>query len=337
MNLRPISDQVVVITGASSGIGLATARLAAERGAAVVLSSRNEEELQNIVESWTSRGLRCTYAVADVAQASEMDNVAKVALDTFGRIDTWINNAGVMIIGKLADSHLDEKRRLFEINFWGVVHGCRTALPLLRENGGAIINIGSIESERAVPLHGIYAASKHAVKAYTDALRMEIEHDKLPVSVTLIKPASIDTPILEHARVNMETRPKNPGPIYSPDVAAEQILYCAEHKVRDAYVGGSTQIYSILEKYAPRLCDFYMEKVLFRQIPTEKEKHSKDQEALFDAPAREGFEHGDEERRVRSTSLYTNLNRHKVLSGLGTLAALGAAGFAIRRLSQRHV
>ena len=164
--------------------------------------------------------------------------VAAEAVRAFGGIDTWVNNAGVSIYGKLTEVPMADKKRLFDVNFWGVVNGCRTAVHHMRERGGTIINIGSIVSDQAVPLQGIYSASKHAVQGYTNALRMELEHDKLPIAVSLVKPSAIDTPYLEHARNYMEAAPSFPPPVYAPEVVATTILKCAERPVRDVTVGG---------------------------------------------------------------------------------------------------
>ena len=144
-------------------------------------------------------GRKATFVVADVSDESAIRRVAEDAVTRFGRIDTWINGAGVSVYGRLMDISLEDQRRLFDTNFWGVVIGSRVAVPYLR-NGGALINIGSVLSDRAIPLQGTYCASKHAVKGFTDSLRMELEHDRLPISVTLIKPYSIDTPYAEHAK-----------------------------------------------------------------------------------------------------------------------------------------
>ena len=190
---RPLNEQVMVITGASSGIGLATARMVAARGAKVVLAARDEAELEGIVGDITARGGAALAVTADVANPDDVERIGERAIGSFGRIDTWFNNAGVSVYGKLLDVPLDDQRRVFETNFWGVVLGSRTAVRLMRAEGGVLINMGSIVSDRAVPLQGIYAASKHAIKAYTDTLRMELEHDRVPVAVTLIKPGAIDT------------------------------------------------------------------------------------------------------------------------------------------------
>src|SRR5918993_909993 len=192
--LKPLDEQVIVITGASSGIGLVTAKAAAERGARVVLAARNERALRRAVEEIEADGGDAVYVVADVAEADDVEKIAKVAVREYGRVDTWVNNASTSIYGRVWEVPLEDKRRLFDVNFWGVVHGCRVALPHLKQRGGTIVNVGSVVSDRAVPLLGIYSASKHAVKGYTDALRMELEEDGAPIYVSLVKPASINTP-----------------------------------------------------------------------------------------------------------------------------------------------
>jgi short-subunit dehydrogenase len=238
--LKRVKDQVIVITGASSGIGLATARMAAKRGARVVLSARNKSDVRRVTDEVRANGGRAIAVAADVANEADMDRLAEAALREFGAIDTWVNNAGLSIYGKLTDIPLKDTRRLFDINFWGVVHGCRTAVRFLKHRGGALINIGSEVSDRAIPLQGIYSASKHAVAGYTDALRMELEHDRLPISVTLVKPSATNAPVPEHARNYLDDGvPALPPPISAPEVVAQAILKCAEKPIREVQVGGA--------------------------------------------------------------------------------------------------
>src|SRR5205823_2475646 len=176
------------------------------------------------------------YVVADVGKQEDVRAIARAAQDAFGGFDTWINNAGTGMYGRLEEISIDDMRRLFETNFWGLIYGSLEAVKHLRQRGGALINVGSTVSERAVPLQGIYSASKHAVKGFTDALRMELEEEGAPVSVTLVKPGAIDTPYTHHAKNYMEVEPKHPAPVYAPETVAETILYCAEHAERDAFV-----------------------------------------------------------------------------------------------------
>ncbi|RYG21265.1 SDR family NAD(P)-dependent oxidoreductase, partial [bacterium] len=196
IKLKALKDQTIVVTGASSGIGLATAQAAAKRGANVVLVARNEAVLDRIAQEINSKGGHAIVVAADVADAEAVEQAAHAAAERFGSIDTWVNDAGVGIVGRLEETTMEDAKRLFDTNFWGAVNGCNSAIKRMKEKGGAIINVGSVESEVAVPLQGIYAASKHALKGYTEALRVELADEGAPISVTLIKPSAINTPFM---------------------------------------------------------------------------------------------------------------------------------------------
>src|SRR3954451_2377190 len=258
IRLKPLKEQVMVITGATSGIGLATAKRAAERGARVVLCSRNESGLQEAVAQIEESGGTARGVVADVSSPEDVERLAASAIEEFGSVNTWVNNAGVSFYGRLTEVALEDMRQLFEVNFWGMVHGARAAVPRLRATGGALINIGSIVSDRAIPLQGAYSASKHAVKGFTDALRMELQEEGAPISVTLIKPSAIDTPYFQHAKNYMEVRPKPPAPVYAPEVVANAILFSAENPERDVFVGAGGKAISAGGNYAPRFTDHVM-------------------------------------------------------------------------------
>ena len=259
VSLKPVGEQVIVITGASSGIGLATAEMAARRGARVVLTSRDEVDLQEAVERIRAAGGRAIHVAADVADFDSLKRVAARAIQEYGSFDTWVNNAGVSIYGRLEDVGLMDARRLFETNYWGVVHGTLAALPHLRAHGGALINVGSILSDTGYPLQGHYSASKHAVKGFTDSLRLELEVAEAPVSVTLIQPASIDTPYPEHAKSYLGVEPKHTPPVYAPEVVARAILSCAERPARNVLVGGGAKLLNTIERFTPRLGDRFKE------------------------------------------------------------------------------
>jgi short-subunit dehydrogenase len=323
VTLKPLAEQVIVITGASSGIGLVTARMAAERGVkGLVLAARSDEVLHQLEAQINAGGRTQAVAVAcDVGDESAVQWVAQVARERFGGFDTWVNNAGVSVYGRLTEVSHEDHRKLFETNFWGVVHGSRAAVEGLRERGGSLINIGSALSERAIPLQGMYSASKHAVKGFTDALRMELEEAKLPISVTLIKPAAIDTPYTSHAKNYMEDQPKNPAPVYAPELVAETILYAAEHPVRDLFVGSAGKAFQLTEKFAPRVTDLVMERALFAQQHSGKPKQQR--EGLH-AASNDLRERGDYDGTVRETSLYTSAMTHPKAS-LVTLLGVGVA------------
>jgi short-subunit dehydrogenase len=335
VSLKPINKQVIVITGASSGIGLATARLAARRGARLVLASRSDEALTRLQEEIRQHGGQAVHVHADVGHEGDVERIAAVAEEEFGGFDTWINNAGVSIYGKLAEIPIEDLRKLFETNFWGVVYGSLSALRYLRLHGGAIINIGSAASHAAIPLQGMYSATKHAVKAFTDALRMEVEAEELPVSITLIKPGSVDTPYTEHAKNYLTEAPTNPPPYYAPDVVAQAILRCAEVPRAELIVGGAGKAISLAGRYAPRLRDILFEKFAMR---AQKSGH----------PARPGMpsslERGQSELHERGmtphhrfeSSLYTQASLHPVISGLVVLGGGIALASLVRSATSNH-
>ena len=254
--LKNIADQVIVITGASSGIGLATAETAARKGAKVVLAARSGDCLNEIARILTADGGVAIAVPCDVTDRAQVDHLAEVAIEHFGRIDTWVNDAGLGMYGRLDQTAEADARKLFDINFWGVVNGSLAALPHLEKDGGALINIGSEVSDAYPPLLGMYTATKHAVKGYTDSLRVEIEQlDQAPVSITLIQPTAVNTPFPEHARNFMDKEPMLPKPMIDPQQVADAILHAAQHPTRDKTVGAMALMNTALSKFAPGLAD----------------------------------------------------------------------------------
>jgi len=271
--LKPLDQQVIVITGASSGIGLATAELAAVRGALLVLVSRSTQTLQNIAHRLRAGGAPTIAVTADVADRAQVQAVADAAITRFGRIDTWVNDAGVSIYGRLDEVNEMDSRRLFDTNFWGVVNGSLVALPYLR-SGGALINVGSEVSEAVLPLQGMYGASKHAVKGFTDALRVEIEElDKAPISITLIQPAAVNTPYPEHARNYLTGEPMLPLPLIDPREVAEAVLKAAVDGGRDVKVGALASLSTAVSKLMPVVADKLAARQAERQMRDEAPLH----------------------------------------------------------------
>jgi short-subunit dehydrogenase len=317
LRLKKLKYQVMVITGASSGIGLATARRAARQGVRLVLAARSEGDLQELADEIRRERGQAVAVAADVASEEDVQRIADTAIREFGGFDTWVNNAGVSVYGRALDVSVEDMRRVFETNFWGVVHGSRVACRHLRDRGGALINIGSEVSDKAVPLQGIYSASKHAVKGWTDALRMELEYEQVPISITLVKPGPVDTPYTEHAKNYLEDQPKHAPPVYDPESVAEAILHAATTPVRDLFVGGGAKMVATLEKISPRLADRMVEKMI---IPgTHSGRPRQGQDALHEAGG--GLrERGDYQGMVRK-SVYTRATMHPAVT---TAAAVGA-------------
>ena len=332
MKLKPIHQQVIVITGASSGIGLVTARKAAARGARLVLTARSQDALEQLTSELRNQGCEAIHAAGDVANPDDMLRVADAAIERFGGFDTWVNNAGISVYGRLDQVPLEDKRRVFDTNFWGVVHGCRAALRHLRSRGGALINIGSTLSDRAIPLQGIYCASKHAVKGYTDALRMELEDEGVPISVTLIKPSSIDTPYKEHAKNYLEVEPSNPPPVYAPQAVADAILHCASRPERDVFIGAGGKMLAWMGNVAPRLTDRYMERVMFSQQRSGNAKDRDQHRGLYE-PSGTLEERGYYEGHVAESSVYTKAKLHPIATGA---IVASAAGLVLTALATRR-
>lgn len=333
IELRKIDDQVVVITGASSGIGLVTAKLAARRGARLVLAARNDRDLRRAVSAIEEEGGRAIRVPADVAEPGDVQRIADEALRAFGRVDTWVNGAAVALYGRVTEVPLEDMRRLFDVNFWGVVHGCTVAVRLLRAEGGAIVNIGSVMSDRVVPLQGGYAAAKHAVKGYTDVLRMELEADGAPISVSLVKPASIDTPFFRKARSYLGVVPRPLPPVYAPELVAEAILECAQRPIRDVYVGGAAKAIAAAGEIAPRLTDVVMERTTIEPQRTDEPRNG-GPDNLYRPLEDDGGERGSPGREhVRRTSAYTSAALHPrtTLLGAAGLGLVVAAGLRARQ------
>ncbi|MBD0265234.1 MAG: SDR family NAD(P)-dependent oxidoreductase, partial [Tolypothrix sp. Co-bin9] len=215
MQLKPINQQVVVVVGASSGIGRNAALQFASRGAKVVVAARSQPGLESLVEEIRGLGGEATAVVADVAVFEQVKAIADKAVEQYGRLDTWVHNAAVEIYAAFEVTTPEEFKRLIDVNLMGQVHGAMVALPhLKREGRGALIHVTSVEAKRSLPLQTAYAASKHAVNGFLEALRVELMHEKLAISVTEIMPAGINTPLFNKARTKLGVKPMPTPPIY---------------------------------------------------------------------------------------------------------------------------
>ena len=255
---RPLREQVVVITGASSGIGRETALMFGERGAAVVLAARNETALREVAAEVERLGGRAHRVVTDVAEWPQVERLANNAVARFGRIDTWVNNAAISAYATVEQLTVEEIERVIQVNLLGQIYGMKAALPHLKQRQGTLINVASALAERSVPLQAAYCAAKHAVKGFTEALRLELARERSGVQVTLILPSSTNTPLFTHARSKMGTKPQPIPPIYEPRVMAETILFAAEHPRRDLVAGGAGKALILARRLSPALLDWYM-------------------------------------------------------------------------------
>ncbi|WP_174297157.1 SDR family oxidoreductase [Sphingomonas bacterium] len=332
-SLKPLSRQVVVVTGASSGIGLVTAKAFAWKGAKVLLVARDETALAQAVKDIRSASGTADYHLADVGDRAQVMAAAAAAIALFGQIDTWVNDAGVAIYSALLDTPEDEHRRLFQTNYFGVVHGCEAAAAHLDvvDGAGAIITVASIASDIPSPLMGAYCASKHAVKAYVETLRIELASAGSPVSVTLVKPSGIDTPIARHAANHVGGEQAGaariPPPVYDPDLVADAILDAAVNRRRDITVGGAGRTQVLFAQHFKGLYE-RLAPIAARAF-TDPDRNQPRPSNLF-ASAGPATERSGEQSGLR-TSLYTKAAEHPRATALGVGAIVGAAALLLFR------
>jgi short-subunit dehydrogenase len=331
---RPINEQVVVITGASSGIGRETALEFGKRGASVVLAARNEEALGEVAREIEREGGMAHAVPTDVADWSQVERLAQEAVNRYGRIDTWVNDAAVAEYATVEQMSIEEIDRIIQVNLLGTIYGMKAALPhLKRQDGGTLINVSSVLGARAVPLQAAYAAAKFGVRGFADSLRMELEHEGSNVNVTTILPSSINTPFFDHARSKMGAEPKPIPPIYEPSAVAEAILFAAENPRREIIVGGAGKMMAMMQKISPGLTDRYMllGGQMFKQQKSDRPNGHKDN--LFTPSTGTGSTTGEwGGRMTQSRSLYTHFLGLHPNRGRAALAAGGMLGaVALRR------
>jgi short-subunit dehydrogenase len=329
---KPLHDQVVVITGASSGIGRETALRMADAGASVVVAARNGEALDALVREIEGDGGSAEAVVTDVADAGQVEALGRRAVDRFGRVDTWVNDAAVTVYATFDQLDPAEMEQVIRVNLLGVMFGSKVAISLMRDQRtGTIINVGSVLSDRSVPLQTAYSASKHGVAGFTEALRMELQADHAGIDVVLIQPSSTNTPLFSWARSKMGAHPQPIPPIYEPGAVAEAICHAAEHGGREIVVGGTGKLLTLAQSVAPELLDRYMTagRLMFRQQRADAPDDPRDN--LFQPSTGTGDTTGRFGDGAKPTSLYTrHLELHPIRRRLAFAGALVAAVAVIR-------
>lgn len=282
MQLKPISQQVVAIIGASSGIGRETALQFARQGAKIIVSARNELGLNSLVTEIQALGGEVKVIKCDVANFEEVKAIADYTVEQYGRLDTWVHCAASGILARFEEITPEEFKRVIDVTLMGQVYGAMAAMPYLKRQGGAMIHISSMEGRRALPLQSPYSTAKHGLEGFLESLRVELQHDKIPISITSIKPAVINTPFYNHVVTKLGVKPTGLPPYYSPKLVAEAILYTAEHPTRDFIVGDVGRILDLAQRLSPELLDSILSAIGFEGQRTDELKSANDPNNLFE-------------------------------------------------------
>jgi NAD(P)-dependent dehydrogenase (short-subunit alcohol dehydrogenase family) len=327
--------RVVVVTGASAGVGRACARMFGARGDNVALLARGEGGLQAAARDVQSAGGTALPVVVDVADADAVEAAAARVEDELGPIDVWVNVAFSSIFAEFHEISPKEFARTTEVTYLGFVYGTMAALRRMRERDrGAIVQVGSALAYRGIPLQSAYCGAKHAIQGFTESLRCELLHERSGVHVTMVQLPGVNTPQFSWVRNRLRRHAQPVAPIYQPEVAARAVLYAADHPQRREYwVGSSTVATLLANAVAPGLLDRYLART---NISAQQTSEPNDPDApgnlfqpLDDAPDRDYGAHGEFDNKAHSRDPQLWLSRHHRLVGAGVAAA--AAGWLARR------
>jgi len=323
---RRIGEQVVVVTGASSGVGRAVARAFGARGARVGVLARTQEALEHCAAEIRRSGGDALVLPLDVTDAAAVERAADEVVARWGRIDTWVNDAMVSVFSPAKETTAAEFRRVAEVNYLGYVHGTLAALKhMLPRDEGHIIQIGSALAYRSIPLQSAYCASKAAIRGFTDSLRCELRHDRSRVRISMLQLPAVNTPQFDVVRSRLPNRPQPVPPIYQPEVIARAALFVAEHPRRERWIGWSTVKAIVAQRLAPGLVDRYLARAGYSAQQTD-EPVAPGRPDNVDAPlpgdrgAHGGF---DARARRRSSELFLTRHRGALAAGAAAAAALG--------------
>lgn len=324
-----VRERVVVITGATSGVGRAAARAFAGRGARIGLLARGVDGLKATRQELEASGTEVIDLPTDVADPDAVEAAAAAIENELGPIRVWVNNAMTSVFSPVKELSAEEIRRVTEVTYLGVVNGSLSALRrMLRRDEGKIVQVGSALAYRAIPLQAAYCGAKHAVEGFTESLRSELLHDRSHVAVTMVHLPALNTPQFDVVKSRLSHRAQPVPPIYQPEVAARAIVWAAEHDRRSVVVGGSTSATILLDKFVPGILDRYLARSSYEAQQTEQPEDPARPFNLWDPISGDRGAHGrfDERSRSRSLQLWATTNRAVIAGALGTMGVAGLAG-----------
>jgi NAD(P)-dependent dehydrogenase (short-subunit alcohol dehydrogenase family) len=304
---KPLHEQVMVVTGASSGVGRAVARAAGERGAKVVVGARGEEGLDAAVEEIERSGSEALAVAGDVAEREYNDELVRAALERFGRIDTFVANAIVTVYAEVEHLEPDELRRVLDVNFFGVANGYWAALPALKESRGTFLHVSSALAYRGIPLQAAYCSSKAAARTFLESARVELQKHGHDVAISLVLPGAINTPQFDRDRQKIGRQPQPVPPIYEPEPYAEAVLRCAEKPIRELPVSWGAQKLLWGQKLSPRAGDWMLRRMGWKNQHTDEEKPVDSPDNLFEPLPGDPGAHGRFDGQAKASTVWTRL------------------------------
>src|SRR3954464_899162 len=323
---KTASEQVILVTGAPTGLGRALARLAGARGARVVVTARNGEALDNCVREIEAAGSEALAVPADCTVQDEVAQVVEQAVDRFGRIDTYVANAIVTVYAETYRYEPDELRRIMDVNFFGQVYGYWAVLPHLRESQGTFVSIQSALAYRGIPLQGGYCASKAALRNFFESARVELMKAGWGVDVSVVHPGAINTPQFDRDRQKIGKQPQPVPPIYQPEPFADAVIHCCEHPIRHLPIGWGAQKLMWGQKLSPRAGDLMLLRMGWKGQQTGDDKPLDSPDNLFGTLPGDPGAHGRFDAQSRNSTLWTSLRLRRWLVGAAVVGAAAVAG-----------
>jgi NADP-dependent 3-hydroxy acid dehydrogenase YdfG len=324
--------EVVVVTGASAGVGRAVAHAFAARGARIGLLARGEPALDDVRKEVAELGGEALVLPTDVADHAQVEAAADAVERELGPIDVWVNDAMATVFARFLDVTAEEFRRATEVTYLGTVHGTMAALArMVPRDRGTVVQVGSALSYRAIPLQSAYCGAKFAIRGFSDSVRTELMHDGSNVWITMVQLPALNTPQFNWCRTRLPNHPQPVPPIFQPEVAAEAVYWAAHHRRRELDVGGSVVKAIFGNRLSPRFADWYLARTGFESQQVEGRPVNGRRDNLFEPVPQDAATRGifDDQARPRSYHLWLNTHRSLVAAAL---SGIGAAAFGLLRL-----